>query len=168
MEATTTSIPRRTALTVAVLAVLFAGLTVLLEAVFHLPLKLPGHRALPGAVALVLFAEAPPPLLLLAFSAVVPLAVFALGGGPLWIVAPWLALAVLLVGLRDARWRKATWFLVVAGLLFGALRAGVLSIEVHHTPSVLRWAGHMGFGAAGGLLAALLRRIGEPPAESGR
>ncbi|MBI5487951.1 MAG: hypothetical protein HY905_11515 [Deltaproteobacteria bacterium] len=157
MERTATYTPRAT-LSLATLAFGFGGLSVLLDAVFQVSLRLPGHRALPGALALLAFAEVAAPVLLAAFAAAVPLVVVALGGGSPWLVMAWLVLAGVLIALRSARWRHAVWFLVLAGAAFGALRAGVLEPAPHHAPGVLRWGGHLGFGASGGLLAALLRR----------
>jgi len=58
-------------------------------------------------------------------------------------------------------------FLVVAGVLFGLLRAVSLGWGLHATPSLLRYTGHAAFGALGGLIAfAAVRRPG--PTKGGR
>ncbi|MCC6523330.1 MAG: hypothetical protein IT373_11760, partial [Polyangiaceae bacterium] len=57
------------------------------------------------------------------------------------------------VALKDARFRRRGWALVVAGLVYGALRYGVL-LGPHKTPQIVRAVGHLLFGGLGGLLAA--------------
>lgn len=133
----------------------FAGLTIALEAALHLPMRLPGHRALPGALALLLFAEVAPAWALALFASAVPLTLAALGHLTGATLVPWLTLGVCLLLLRDARFRHAGWFLLTCGLVFGALRYGALLALPHKTPGLVRLAGHLAFGGLGGLIAAL-------------
>jgi hypothetical protein len=139
-----------------VLAVGLTVVTLLLETRWGFHLRFPGHRALPGALALLVVAESAPAWMLLAYSVAMPLLVFGLGRGDPVLIVPWLGLALLLVALQRARWRKSLWFLVVAGLAYGALRFGVLLLGPHKTPQLVRAGGHLLFGGLGGLLAALL------------
>jgi hypothetical protein len=138
-----------------VLAVVSTVVTLLLETRWGLHLRFPGHRALPGAFALLVVAEAAPAWMLLAYSVAMPLLVIGLGRGDAVLVVPWLGLALLLVAVRTARWRRSLAFLVLAGLAYGVLRFGVLLVGPHKTPQLVRAGGHLLFGGLGGLLAAL-------------
>ena len=155
-EASTTTNRATTSLVVAAAAL--TVLAVLLEMRWGLPVKMPGHRALPGALALIVVAEVAAPWLILAYSVVMPLAIVALGRGELVLLVPWIGLALLLVALKDARWRRHAWFMVVAGLTYGALRFGVLLLGPHKTPQIVRALGHLLFGGLGGLLAVLVSK----------
>ena len=133
-------------------------LAILLEMNWGLPVKLPGHRALPGALALLVVAEWAAPWLVLGYALAMPLVIAALGRGELALLVPWLGLALLLVALRDARWRRRAWFVVAAGLVYGALRYGVLLLGPHKTPQLVRALGHLLFGGLGGLLAVAVTK----------
>ena len=141
--------------------VLFAalGLTVLLEAAFKLPMRLPGHRVLPGALTLLLFAEALAPALLLTFAAVVPLALSLAGFAPGWAVAAWAVPALLIVLSEDRSFRRSLLWFVAVGLLFGLARYLSLGGFFHKTPEPIRLAGHLGFGIFGGGGAWTLAKI---------
>jgi hypothetical protein len=155
----------------ALVALLFAILAVLLESVFNVPLKLPGHRALPGALAVLLFAEVLAPVALLLVAAAVPAALWLLGVGPLGLLVAWLGTAITLVGLQrtrlgflvaaasrraqPARRRSGRTLpaFVLLGLLFGLLRYLALAARWHHTAELVRLGGHLCFGGVGGLIA---------------
>ncbi len=126
------------------------GLTILAEAVFKMPMRLPGHRVLPGALTLLLFAEALAPALLLTFAAAVPLVLTLAGYASGWAVVAWAVPALLVVwsGSRSFR-RSLIWFATV-GLLFGLARYLSLGGFFHKTPEPIRLAGHLGFGLFGG------------------
>ncbi len=142
----------RTRLNTTQWAVLFAalGLTVLLEVAFKAPVRLPGHRVLPGALTLLLFAEALAPALLLTFAAAVPLALSLAGYAPGWAVAAWAVPALLLVWSGDRSFRRSLLWFATIGLLFGLARYLSLGGFFHKTPEPLRLAGHLGFGLFGG------------------
>lgn len=156
-EASAPALRRPTTLLV-VAAVIASLVTLLLEMRWGLHLKLPGHRALPGALALLVVAEAASPRLILVYAVVMSLAMIGLSGDPAVLLVPWLGLALVLVAAARARWRRQLWFTVVAGLAYGALRYGALSFAPHKTPEVVRALGHLLFGGLGGLIAALVVR----------
>jgi len=143
-----------------VLAVVSTVVTLLLETRWGLHLRFPGHRALPGAFALLVVAEAAPAWMLLAYSLAMPSLVIGLGRGEPVLIVPWLGIALLLVAMRNVRWRRSLAFLVLAGLAYGALRFGVLLFGPHKTPQLVRVGGHLLFGGLGGLLAALVSKQG--------
>ncbi len=125
-----------------------AGLAMVLESRLQLPLRLPGHRALPGALALVLLAGAAPRAALLGFAGVVGVAVAVMAQSPL-LALVWLAPATLLALGQDRSLHVRIAVAVVAGLAFGLVRYLALPDSLHHTPAVLRLAGHLAFGALG-------------------
>jgi hypothetical protein len=132
------------------LALAFAVLTVLLETALHLPLKLPGHRAFPGAVALLLFAESFGPLLLVGFGLLVPGLLTFLGAGHPVLLAVWILPAGLLILAGSKRCRGSAWFHIAIGLSFGLLRYLSLLAHPHHAPEILRLGGHLLFGGLAG------------------
>lgn len=131
------------------------GLAVLLEMAFTGSLRLPGHRAFPGAFAIILLGEAFAPAILVALAAVASATLVALGFADVPIIAAWSLLA-LVAGLvyRKELARSLICF-VLLGLLFGLLRYAALSFGFHKTPELVRLAGHLGFGAVGGAGAYL-------------
>jgi hypothetical protein len=141
------------------LALLCAGLVITLEAVVHLPVKMPGHRALPGALALLVMAETFGPLMLLALAAAVPTTLVLLGHCHPWAIAVWLVCAVLLAWTGRAPSGRRLIPCVLFGLLFGLLRYLSLVRGWHHAPELVRAAGHLCFGAGGGLLAFAVLRL---------
>ncbi len=160
---TTLTLTRKEATTPLIAAaLLFATGTVVLETVFKVPVKIPGHRALPGALALLLFAEAFAPLLLCAFAAVVPTLLLAMGTGRPIAFAVWGVAAALVVLSSHRKWRSTwLWFLGL-GLVFGLLRYLSLLPGFHKTPELIRLAGHLGFGLLGGGLAGGVTRLLAP------
>ncbi len=136
-----------------VAAVLSVGLAVLLESQLRVPVRLTGHRAFPGALALLLLAETAPGAALIGFAAAIGAGVALLAGSPLLVVV-WVVPAAILVVAQGRPWSRSAWFLVGMGVLFGALRA--LSIAPHHAPQLVRLAGHLAFGALGALGAVLV------------
>lgn len=134
-------------------AVTFGVFAVCLELVFDAPLRLPGHRAFPGALALLVFGEAFAPLLTVAFAAAVTIPLLVFGDhGPLT-SSVWLATAIALLGLTKTRLQASPWRFPLGGLLFGLLRYLTVLPGFHHTPEPARLAGHLGFGLLGGLVA---------------
>lgn len=148
----------RASVPVALLALAAGGLSIALETVFHLPVKLPGHRALPAALALLLFAEAFAPLVLVTLAAAVPLALLLLGEGAAWGLVVWLLPAALLILFEPSRARRPLLTCLALGLLVGLLRYLGLFIRPHHMPEAVRLVGHLCFGGVGGLLALPLVR----------
>ena len=142
----------RTRVTTTQWAVLLSalGLTIHLEAVLQLPLRLPGHRVLPGALTLLLFAEALAPALLLVFAVAVPFTLTLAGAAPGWAVAAWAVPALLVVWSADRSFRKSLLWFAAVGLLFGLARYLSLGGFFHKTPAPIRLFGHLGFGLFGG------------------
>lgn len=143
-----------------VLVALFVLLAVGLELVFQVSLRLPGHRALPGALALILFAQIATPLALTCMCAVVCSLLMLLPGGDPILAVPWLMLLPALWLSRTSRFRDALWMFLLLGMLFGLFRAGMLWAGFHKTPQIARLSGHLFFGALGGALAFGIYRIG--------
>jgi hypothetical protein len=146
--------------TLVALAILLGAFAIGQELVFDIPLKLPGHRALPGALALLVFAEAFAPLMIVLFAAIVSTSLLALGlgdGGPL-IAAVWIGAALALFAMMHTRLRDTPWRFLLGGLAFGLLRYLSVLPGFHHTPELARIAGHLGFGLLGGLVAFALSR----------
>ncbi len=134
-----------------VLAVLVcAGLALLLESQLKLSLRLPGHRAFPAALALVLLARTVPRAALIGFAAVVGALIAAVSANPL-LALVWLAPAVLLAGVQPRPLAGRAAVAVGAGLALGLLRYLALAGSLHHTPDAVRLAGHLAFGALGSL-----------------
>jgi len=143
-------------------AVLLGVLAVGLELAFHLSLKLPGHRALPGAAALLLFAQLASPLAVVVFAAAVSACLALLPGGDPVLILPWLLLAVVWLLLQRGRARGGFWLLLGLGALFGLARAGMLWGGFHQTPQLVRLAGHIFFGGLGGALSFGAYRLSSP------
>lgn len=129
---------------------LFAGLAVVMESQLKLPVRLPGHRAFPGAFALVLLAGRAPRTLLLGFAAVVGVVIALLSQNPL-LLAVWLLPATLLAFTQPRSVALQVAVAVAAGLAFGLLRWLSLPGVLHHTPEAARLTGHLVFGALGSL-----------------
>lgn len=128
------------------------ALAAIVEAQVRSPVRLPGHRAFPGALVLVLAAGALRPRLLLPLAGAVGIAIGVLTGTPLLAVA-WLAPATLLAGAgRGSSWRAAA-VAVAAGVLFGGLRY-LAHASPHHLPQLVSLGGHLAFGTLGALVAA--------------
>jgi hypothetical protein len=148
----------RTGVTVPQAAILLGlvGMSILLETAFAGAIRLPGHRALPGAFVLLLLSDYLAPLFLLGFSAVTSVVLAATGFAESWtIIGVWVVTAGVLLFLLARRRefaRSALCFLLV-GVLFGVLRAVSNAPGFHKTPEILRLAGHVAFGATGGLAA---------------
>ena len=136
-------------------------LTVLLESVLNVPLKLPGHRALPGAFTILLFAAALRPMPLLLFAAAVPTIILLLGyrgPAPWQLYVVWLVPAALVLLAGERRLRRSVIFFLVVGLLFGLLRYFSMAPGFHRAPEIIRVGGHVLFGLAGGLGAWAITR----------
>lgn len=129
---------------------LCTGLALVLESQLRLPLRLPGHRAFPGAMALVLVASATPRRVLLGFAAVVGLVV-ALVSQNAALAIVWLVPAMLLCVQQPRSVAARLAMAVGAGLAFGLARYLALPGAFHHTPEAARLAGHLLFGALGSL-----------------
>lgn len=149
----------RSVISLAILAVLFAMFAIALEAGLRVPLRLPGHRAFPGALAVILFAEVATPYLLLAFSVAIPAVLVVVTRSDPLMIVPWVILALILIGLKDIKYRRCAWLLILLGLLFGALRFGILMEGFHQTPQFIRCCGHLIFGGLGGASASLIVTI---------
>ncbi len=138
------------------------ALAAIVEAQVRSPVRLPGHRAFPGALVLVLAAGALRPRLLLPLAGAVGVAIGLLTGTPLLAVT-WLAPAALLaVAGRGASWRAAI-IAVAVGLLFGGFRY-LAHASPHHVPQLVSLGGHLAFGTLGALVAAAVvatRRKGQ-------
>ncbi len=127
----------------AIAAFAWALLSLAMELAWIAPLRLPGHRSLPVALALVLGWHALPRLgLLLAALGVAVVA--ALGAHDAVLLAVWLVPSAFLATQAVSKW---PWLL--AGILCGATR-GLLG--GHHGHSAMQVAAHVGFGLAGALM----------------
>ena len=145
--------------TLAIIAILFGIFTLALETAFHLPVRLPGHRAFPGALALLMFASAFAPLVLIGFAAAVS-AVLVIGGHATGLaIGVWVLTGFGLWALQNTRLGKTVAFFILGGLLFGFLRYASVSQGFHHTPEALRIFGHLGFGLLGGVTSLGVTRI---------
>ena len=139
-------------------AVLLGGailLTVLLETVARGAVKLPGHRVFPGALAILLFAGMFRSWMLMAFAMAVPVLLVLLGvgdahGGMLFVA--WLVTAGAAAWLH-ARKQPGAFSCLAVGALFGVLRWASLSGLSHHAPQLVRFTGHVLFGALAGASA---------------
>jgi hypothetical protein len=139
---------------VLVLLLAAALLTIALETALKVPLRLPGHRALPGAFALLACAAAFRAAPLLAFALVVPGAITLLGchgPSPLALFAVWLVPAALIATLGARRLTRSVLGFLGLGLLFGLLRYCATRHGLHHTPDLWRCGGHLAFGLLGGV-----------------
>lgn len=148
----------------AVTLVACTGLAVGLEMVFAAHLRLPGHRAFPGAFCLLLLSQVLAPMALGLAAAAIPVILASLGLATFATPVYWLAVCgvIVLVSRKDAGQSIYAFFFL--GLLFGLARFSVLSFGLHKTPQMIRLAGHLAFGATGGLgafaAATLSRRFG--------
>ena len=118
------------------LAVVFAILTIALEGSFHLPVKLPGHRAFSGALALLVFAEAFAPVFLIGFAAVVSAILVVQGHAAPTAIAVWTSSAVGIWLLSRTRKEQRVLLFLAGGLLFGLMRylSTVKSMQGLQTP----------------------------------
>jgi hypothetical protein len=129
-------------------------MALLLETAFAGSLRLPGHRALPGAFVLLLLADYLAPLLLLGFAAFTSCVLVATGyADSVTMVPVWILTATALVLVRRREFANSALCFLLTGVLFGLLRAVLGTPGFHKTPELLRIAGHVVFGAAGGLTA---------------
>ena len=137
-------------------------LTVLLETVARGAVRLPGHRAFPGALSILLFAGLFPAWMLLAFAVAVPVVLVLLGVGEAHsglLFLAWLATAgAAAVATRHGQPRALSCLAV--GALFGLLRWGTLLGGAHHTPQLVRFTGHLMFGLLAGAAAWAANRGG--------
>ena len=140
-------------------AIIFGLFAVGLELVFDLPVKLPGHRAFPAALALLAFGEAFAPLLVVAFAAAVAIPLLVVGDGEPLTAAVWVVAALALFGLARTRLAQSAWRFPIGGLLCGLVRYLALLPALHHAPEPARIAGHLGFGLLGGMLALGASRL---------
>jgi len=136
-----------------VLLVGFVGLAVAVETAFATPVRLPGHRALPGALVLLLAAEGLAPLLLLALAAMGPALLAALGYVSPLTVGVYLLPAMALVWWYRKPLMQGVAGFILVGLAFGLLRYLSVSFGFHHTPEFVRLGSHLAFGALGGVAA---------------
>jgi hypothetical protein len=134
-------------------AVSLGLLTIGLETVLHIPMKLPGHRAFVGALALLVCAEAFAPLILVAFAGAVSTFLVVAGGAPPISIAVWMAAALVIWKLGGTRLQNSVAIFLLGGLVFGFFRYLALMKGFHHTPELIRLGGHLGFGGAGGLIS---------------
>jgi hypothetical protein len=159
---TTKSIPlfRETStMPLVAMAVSLGLLTIAMETVLHVPMKLPGHRALPGALALLVFAQAFAPLIMLALAAAVSSTLVLMGHGDPISIAVWMVAAVAIWRMSGTKLERSVVFFLLGGLLFGLLRYLSMMKGFHHTPDMIRLGGHLGFGAAGGLVSYGITRV---------
>ena len=145
--------------TLAIIAILFGIFTLALETAFHLPVRLPGHRAFPGALALLMFAQAFAPAVLLGFAAIVS-SILVIGGHATWLaLGVWVLTGLGLWALKNTKIGRTFVFFIVGGLLFGLLRYLSVSQGFHHTPEIIRISGHLGFGLLGGMTSLGVSRL---------
>jgi hypothetical protein len=140
-----------------VIALLLAGLAVVVESQLKLGVKLPGHRAFPGALVLSALAFASPRTLYLGFALVVGVVIAALTSNP-FVLAAWALPALLLAFVQPTSTWARVAIAIAAGLAFGLLRWLTLPEGLHHTPALIRLGGHLGFGALGAVGVALAPR----------
>ncbi len=138
---------------VVLLALAFGVFTVVAETVFHVPLKLPGHRVLPGALALLMFAEAFAPLALIGFAAAVSSVLVMSGESPAIVIAVWVVASLGIWAVGRSRIAGRFLYFLIGGVLFGGLMFMSKMMGPHHTPNLIRAAGHLGFGALGGIVS---------------
>ncbi len=134
--------------------VLCAAGAVLLESQLRIPMKLTGHRALPGALVLLLLWEALPPLPILVFGSALGAVVAWSTQEPLLFLV-WAIPAACLAFWRWRGWRARAPFAIAVGLMFGLLRCFAFPGAFHHTPQAVRLFGHLAFGGLGALVAYL-------------
>lgn len=145
-------------------AVVLSGavlLTLGLELASRLSLKMPGHRALPGALAILMFASMFSTPMLVAFCIAVPCAVVLLGPGQSngWmLVAGWLVTAALAAWLTRRPFKLAALWMPAVGAMYGLMRFASLPGGLHATPNAVRLGGHLVFGLLGGVIAWLAIR----------
>jgi hypothetical protein len=130
------------------------ALAAILEAQVRSPMRLPGHRAFPGALVLVLGAGALRPRLLLPLGGAVGIAIGLLTGTPLLAVA-WLAPATLLALAGGGTSWRAVLTAVAVGVLFGGLRY-LAHPSPHRVPALVSLGGNLAFGTLGALVAAAI------------
>ncbi len=153
---TTKSIPlfrESSTMPLVVAAVALGLLAIAMETVLHVPMKLPGHRALPGALALLIFAQAFAPLMLLALAGAVSSILVLMGHGDPISIAVWMVAALAIWRLSGTKLERSVTLFLIGGLLFGLLRYLSMMKGFHHTPELIRLGGHLGFGGIGGLLS---------------
>ncbi len=149
----------RSTVSLMTLAIIFGLFTLAMESAFHIPVKLPGHRAFVGALALLTFAEAFAPVMLIGFAGMISaILVLGMNAHPLTAVV-WVSAAIviwLLGKTRRTRVRSHAYtaaYFLLCGLLFGLFRYLAMMKGFHHTPEVIRMAGHLGFGSFAGLIS---------------
>ena len=140
-------------LRIVALALFFGLFAIAAETVLDVPMRLPGHRAFPGALALLMFTEAFTPLMLLGLAALVSSFLVMAGGADPLTVVLWVSAVVAILGLYRTRLAKTVFFFAIGGLVYGGLRYLILSHGFHHTPELVRLSGHLGFGALAGLIS---------------
>ncbi len=134
-------------------AIAMGLLTIGMETVLSVPMRLPGHRAFVGALALLVCAQAFAPLVLVGFAAAVSsFLVLAGNANPLSIVV-WVVAALVIWKMTTTKLNRSIALFLLCGLLFGMLRYLAMFKGFHHTPELVRLGGHLGFGGAGGLLS---------------
>jgi len=130
-------------------------LTVLLETILRGAVRLPGHRAFPGALAILLFAGMFRSWMLMAFAIAVPALLVLLGVGEAhggFVFVTWFSTAGAAAVAARKKQPGALACLAV-GALFGLLRWVSSSGVAHHTPTMVRFSGHLLFGLLGGAVA---------------
>lgn len=145
----------------AVLMAAFVGPSVAVESAFAVALRLPGHRALPGALVLLMLARVFAPMMFMGFAVVTSSFLVLAGFGSPLHIAVWTVSAALLIFVyREEISRSVVSFLLM-GLAFGLVTWLSKSFGFHETPEFVRCAGHCAFGAAGGLAAWAATRATE-------
>ncbi len=153
--------PETASLPMAIVLICAVGLVVLLESAFAIPVKLPGHRAFPGALALLVAAQTLAPLMLIVFAMAVSSTLVAMGLVELPMLAVWLVPALALAYFSREQVIRWVGFFILAGLAFGLARYLALSFGFHKTPTFIRLGSHLAFGALGGLSAYASMRLGK-------
>ena len=135
----------------------FLLLSLLLDSAVAVPLRVPGHRALPGAlllmVAMELFVPAAAVALALATGVLVMLVAQGQNAG-IWIPMGWGLTAMVATLAHRTRWRSTLAAAVMLGMLFGLLRS------LGGAGGVQGWriAAHAMFGGLGAVLGWKLVR----------
>ena len=149
---------KESSLILAVIAVAFMFLAIGLETVLNVPLKLPGHRAFAGATALLLFAEALAPYLIVVLAGLISLFFVSVTGAEILIIPLWMVSAISIIAINKTKLAHSVVYFIFIGLIFGLLRYLFLSQGFHHTPDLIRIAGHLSFGCLGRMFSLAITR----------
>jgi len=132
-------------------AILFGVFVIAMETVFKDAVRLPGHRAFPGALGLLIFAQAFAPMMLVIFAGSVSTFLVMAGYLNPWFIGVWMITAAVIWVASRTRLADTLGYFLLCGLIFGLMSFLVKMSGFHHTPQTFRAAGYIAFGALGGL-----------------